>query len=181
MKTSKRFLYFIVSIICFSSLSPALCFRSWALVLTELPFTSQHKSWTAVARKRETFKREAIFRTKPPFHAVNAHTDRQTPSSHFPLHPALSFNLSFSPSIHPPPCPPPSIILCLLPLCSPAQTQTATVSAVVKDWNMFLVATRHKNWQQLASYPISVRLVVTENGVCGPQRVLERLWRVHRK
>lgn len=109
---------------------------------------------TAVTRKRKTIKREAIFRTKPPFHAVNTH--RRTRYLASPLHP-------LSPPTFPPPLfqlfsllhlvlLPPSTIHPSLPLeavirqqlCSPAQTQPAAVSIVVKHWSIFLVAMQHE-------------------------------------
>lgn len=111
-------------------LSLPFCLEHELQLWQKLPFPSQHKSQMAVNTERETFKREATFRTKPPFQALNTN-----PSSHFLR--CICFLLQppvfISPFSHHLVLLPPSPRF--LTLCSPAQTLTA---AFVKDWNTFL-------------------------------------------
>lgn len=127
----------------------------------------------AVNTERETFKREATFRTKPPFQALNTN-----PSSHFPR--CICFLLQppvfISPFSHHLVLLPPSPRF--LTLCSLAQTLTAAVSSLCQGLEHVSVLLRDTKFDNnLEAIQLALRCSSPKKGVCGPQRVLERLYR----
>lgn len=124
----------------------------------------------AVNTERETFKREATFRTKPPFQALNTN-----PSSHFPR--CICFLLQppvfISPFSHHLVLLPPSPRF--LTLCSPAQTLTAAESSLCQGLGHVSVLLRDTKFDNnLEAIQLASRCSLPKK---GPQRVLKRFSR----
>lgn len=142
-------------------LSLPFCLEHELQLWQKLPFPSQHKSQMAVNREKETFKREATFRTKPPFQALN-----RNPSSHFPR--CICFLLQppvfISPFSHHLVLLPPSPRF--LTLCSPAQTLTAAVSSLCQGLEHVSVLLRDTKFDNnLEAVQLALRCPSPKKGV----------------